>query len=184
MWRALCGVCVLAFWGCSVEEDASSDWALVDQSDRLEREPPISAGCGDFFLYATNASDRRAMTVSGVGILTAAVASGGEFEWTADLPTSEVTIEMLKGSDLSVEWCTDVLYPYGPVPIVRGVAVPSGGTVTLRAETEATSMSWYTPGYVDVILEGVTWETLGGVPLSSLPSDVEMLGVYAGWFPG
>ena len=62
--------------------------------------------------------------------------------------------------------------------------MPSGGTLTLRAETEASSSSWYTPGYVDVTLEGVTWETLGGTPLTTLPPDIEMYDIFAGWLPG
>ncbi len=184
MWRVLCGFVALALYGCSAEGDSASDWAWVDQTDRLEREPSISEGCGDFFLYARSESDRRAMTLSGSGLLGAAAEAGGEFELTLDLPTTAVTIEMLKGSALSVEWCTDVLYPYGPVPVVRGVAVPSGGTLTLSAVTEAASTSWYAPGFVDVVLEGVTWETLGGVALPTLPADVEMYDIYAGWFPG
>ena len=110
--------------------------------------------------------------------------AGGVAEMTVELPSRDVEVVMLRGSDLSVYWCTDVIDPYGPVPVVTGEAMPSGGTLTLRAETDAAGTGWYTPGTIDVIMEDVTWETPGGTPLPSLPPDVEMYEVYAGWFPG
>jgi len=124
------------------------------------------------------------MTVTGEGILGEAALAGGVAEMTVELPSRDVEVVMLKGSDLSVHWCTDMVYPYGPVPMVSGEALPSGGTLTIRAETEAAGTGWYIPGFITVIMEDVTWETPSGTPLPTLPEDVEMYDVYAGWFPG
>ena len=185
--RYLALVMTAALWGCAAEEEAALDWALMDEADHLEREPPIYGGCGDVFLYAKSESDRMGMTIDTYGldysVLEQAREAGGSAELVYELPADGIDIVLQAGRNLSRYWCNDAIYP--PLPVVRLEAFPVGGTLTLQVTSDPDITStWYTPGTATAILQDVVWATEGGVLVDSLPAEIEMYDVFVGWLAG
>ena len=176
-----------ALVGCATADDPSAEWAFLDDSDHLEREPPIYGGCGDMFLYAKSPTDRMGMTISTYGLerplLEEARALGGSLERTYELPADGIDIVLQRGSNLSRYWCNDAIYP--PLPVVRREAFPVGGTLTLEVSSDPDiTSSWYTPGTATAILRDVVWASESGFLVDSLPADVELYDVFVGWLAG
>lgn len=176
----------VALYGCAGDNDAL-DWALVEDTDHLEREPPLYGGCGDVFLYAKSASDRVGMTIGTYGLeyslIEEAREAGGSVEMVVELPADGIDIVMQAGRNLSRYWCNDAIYP--PLPFVRVEAFPVSGTLTLEVSSDLDiTSSWYTPGTATAILEDVVWATEGGVVIDRLPADIELYDVFVGWLAG
>jgi len=185
--RCLAVVMTVTLLGCAADENAALDWALMDDADHLEREPPVYGGCGDVFLYAKSESDRMGMTISTYSLeyslIEEAREAGGSIETVFELPAEGIDIVLQAGRNLSRYWCNDAIYP--PLPVVRLEAFPVGGTLTLQVSSDPDMpSSWYTPGTATAILEDVVWATEGGVLVDSLPAEIEMYDVFVGWLAG
>jgi len=67
-------------------------------------------GCGDVFMWATNADGTMAITVDWQGAATGAW-DNGEFDETASLAEAPVVVSLVAGRGLDQLYCNDVLMP-------------------------------------------------------------------------
>lgn len=72
-----------------------------------------TGGCGDAFVYVTNADNSVAITINWSEAASRA-REAGLFEATATLPDEQVSLNVQFGQELSAGFCTDIIEPDRP----------------------------------------------------------------------
>jgi hypothetical protein len=141
--------------------------------------PPLVAGCSDLHVYASNASDGRALflTVSG-GVIEDAY-DGGDTHLELALPHPDVALTVQWGSDLTINECNDVVLG---TPVIDGEASAISGMVVIDLDLLATQpQPWDMSADATIILEDVVFETATGAQRTW---SVDLGTTYVGWLPG
>jgi hypothetical protein len=135
-----------------------------------------TGGCGDAFIWATNAAGTAAITVEWGGAASAAWIAGG-FSDTRQLPHPEITVSVVEGNQLSSYYCNDIRMPgQGVTSTIEAAA----GTVEL---TVRPSREGFEPaGQADLRLSDITFE-LGSGEVWHL-AELVIPRVSVGWFAG
>jgi hypothetical protein len=137
-----------------------------------------TGGCGDAFLWATNAAGTAAITIEWSGAASEAWAED-EFTDTQELPNPEITVSVVEGSQLSSYYCNDIRMPgQGPTSTIEAVT----GTVEL---TVRPSREGFEPaGQADLRLSDVTFEVGLGAGETWHLDELVIENVSVGWLAG
>jgi hypothetical protein len=135
-----------------------------------------TGGCGDAFVWATNAAGTAAITVEWSGAASEAWNNDG-FNDTHQLPHPEITVSVVEGSQLTSYYCNDIRMPgQGETSTIAA----SSGTVDLAVTP--TPQGFEPAGQADLRLTDITF-TLGETETWHL-DELVIENVSVGWFAG
>jgi hypothetical protein len=137
-----------------------------------------SGGCGDVFIWTTNADDTMALTVQWDRAATTAWEQEG-FDDSMTLPQPAVQVFLVVGAELSQTYCTDI----GGMGRVDGQAPAVSGTVELTVTPQAGGFE--PAGTADVTLRDVAFDVVQGTETETWRIDqLELEDLNVGWFAG
>jgi hypothetical protein len=138
-----------------------------------------TGGCGDVFIWATNAEGTMGITIEWEGAARNAWAADG-FEETAELPQAPVTVSLVAGQGLSRLYCNDVLEP----GMSEDSRVPArSGSVELTVRPDAGGFE--PASHADVTLRDVQFNlTFGTEEETWILDELVIQNVFVGWFAG
>lgn len=137
-----------------------------------------TGGCGDAFLWTTNAAGTAAITVEWGGAASEAWAED-VYSATEQLPNPEITVSVVEGNQLTSYYCNDVRGPgQGPTSTIEATT----GTVDVSV---IPNREFFQPaGQADLRLSDITFRVgLGGGQTWHL-GEFLFEGVLVGWSPG
>jgi hypothetical protein len=137
-----------------------------------------TGGCGDAFLWATNAAGTAAITIEWGGAASAAWAND-EFDDTQQLPHPEITVAVIEGSLLSGYYCNDIReMGAGPTSIIEAAS----GTVqvSVRPNREGFEPN----GEADLRLHDVTFHVGLGAGETWHLDELVIENISVGWLAG
>ena len=136
-----------------------------------------TGGCGDVFIWATNAADNAAITVEWSGAASEAWANEA-FNETQHLPSPDITVSVVEGSGLASYFCNDIRMPEQGV---TSTIEATSGTVDL--EVRPNREGFEPAGQAELRLTDITFRpTMGGEVWHLAELVIENVSV--GWFAG
>lgn len=141
-----------------------------------------SGGCGDTFIWATNADQTWAMWFRDDSDIALRAYRAGEtitdtYDMALDYALSP-TVAVQQGSNLQVAFCNDVVEDYS----VTQEWYATAGLVTISVTSDGTKEPWgEVPGTATLTLDDVVLTTTGADPVTISHYETT---VSVGWFPG
>ncbi|MEA2677856.1 MAG: hypothetical protein QOJ81_1997 [Chloroflexota bacterium] len=137
-----------------------------------------TGGCGDAFIWATNAAGTAAITVEWGGAASEAWANG-PFNDTQQLPNPEITVSVVEGNGLSTYYCNDVRGP-GQGTTSEIEATSGAVEVAVRPDPEG----FQPAGHADLRLSDVTFTIRLGSGETWRLDELVIENVSVGWLAG
>ncbi len=136
-----------------------------------------TGGCGDAFLWATNAAGTAAITIEWGGAASTAWADDG-FTDTQQLPNPEIRVSVVEGSQLTSYYCNDIRSP-GQGETSRVEANTGTVDITVRP----TPQGFEPAGQADVRLSDIAFTLAMGTETWHL-DELVIEDVAVGWLAG
>jgi hypothetical protein len=137
-----------------------------------------TGGCGDTFLWATNAAGTAAITVEWGGAASAAWAND-EFSDTQQLPHPEITVTVIEGNKLTGCYCNDIR-EMGAGPTSTVEAATGTVEITVRPNREGFEPA----GQADLRLTNVSFHVGLGAGDTWRLDELVIENVSVGWLAG